>query len=144
MLSETGLDPASLNIEMTESVVMERADLGAPLLQVLRDSKIRVSVDDFGTGYSSLSYLRKLPLDALHIDQSFIRQITANPADTAVVSTIIAMGRSLNLRVIAEGVETEEELAFLKLHGCDEAQGFYFGRPMPSEDFARLLANQLP
>lgn len=144
VLSETGLDPASLNIEMTESVVMERADLGAPLLQVLRDSKIRVSVDDFGTGYSSLSYLRKLPLDALHIDQSFIRQITANPADTAVVSTIIAMGRSLNLRVIAEGVETEEELAFLKLHGCDEAQGFYFGRPMPSEDFARLLANQLP
>jgi EAL domain-containing protein (putative c-di-GMP-specific phosphodiesterase class I) len=95
---------------------------------------VRVSVDDFGTGYSSLSYLRKFPLDALKIDQSFVRQITPKPAEAGIVSAIISMGQSLNLRVIAEGVETADDLAFLKVHNCDEAQGYLFSRPLPAND----------
>jgi EAL domain-containing protein (putative c-di-GMP-specific phosphodiesterase class I) len=98
-----------------------------------------VSVDDFGTGYSSLSYLQQFPIDALKIDQSFIRRITTNSGDTAIVSAIIGMGQSLHLRVIAEGVEAVEDLKFLRAHACDEAQGFYLGRPMPASEFARLV-----
>jgi EAL domain-containing protein (putative c-di-GMP-specific phosphodiesterase class I) len=96
-------------------------------------------VDDFGTGYSSLSYLRKFPIDALKIDQSFVRQITTSPEETSIVTAVISMGRSLNLRVIAEGVESEEEMAFLRSHQCDEAQGYFFSRPVPTEEFANLL-----
>jgi diguanylate cyclase (GGDEF)-like protein len=143
ILHATGLDAKFLNIEMTERVVMERTDLATPILQVLRNRGVRVSVDDFGTGFSSLSQLRKLPLDALHIDQSFVRQITASPVDTAVVSAIVAMGHSLGLRIVAEGIETAEEAAFLKSQECDEAQGFYFGRPMPAGEFSTLLANHV-
>lgn len=143
ILHLTGLDAKFLNIEMTERVVMERTDLAAPILQVLRNRGVRVSVDDFGTGFSSLSQLRKLPLDALHIDQSFVRQITASPVDTAVISAIVAMGHSLGLRIIAEGIETAEEAAFLKRQECDEAQGFYFGRPMPAGEFSTLLAHHM-
>ena len=140
-LVETGMALESLELEVTESVLMERAELIAPILQTLRQKGVRVSVDDFGTGYSSLSYLRKLPLDALKIDQSFVRQISTPPVDTAIVSAIISMGKSLKLRVIAEGVENAEELAFLKAHDCDEAQGFYFSRPVPAAEFAKLLIN---
>ncbi len=93
---------------------------------------MQVAVDDFGTGYSSLSYLRKFPIDALKIDQSFVRQITTAGDDTTIVTAVISMGRSLKLRVIAEGVETLEELAFLRAHQCDEAQGYYFSRPVPA------------
>ena len=98
-----------------------------------------MAVDDFGTGYSSLSYLRKFPIDALKIDQSFVRQITTTPDHTAIVTAVISMGRSLKLRVIAERVETQEELAFLLAHQCDEAQGYYFSRPAPPQQFAKLL-----
>jgi EAL domain-containing protein (putative c-di-GMP-specific phosphodiesterase class I) len=98
-----------------------------------------VAVDDFGTGYSSLSYLRKFSIDALKIDQSFVRQITTVPDETTIVTAVISMGRSLKLRVIAEGVETREELEFLRAHECDEAQGYYFSRPVPAEEFAKLL-----
>ena len=91
-----------------------------------------MAVDDFGTGYSSLSYLRKFSIDALKIDQSFVRQITTAPDQTTIVTAIISMGRILNLRVVAEGVETPEELAFLREHQCDEAQGYYFSRPVPA------------
>jgi EAL domain-containing protein (putative c-di-GMP-specific phosphodiesterase class I) len=98
-----------------------------------------LAVDDFGTGYSSLSYLRKFPIDALKIDQSFVRQITTSPDETTIVTAVISMGRSLKLRVVAEGVETPQELAFLQAHQCDEAQGYYFGRPMIAGQFARLL-----
>jgi EAL domain-containing protein (putative c-di-GMP-specific phosphodiesterase class I) len=98
-----------------------------------------VAVDDFGTGYSSLSYLRKFPINALKIDQSFVRQITTTPDETTIVTAVISMGRSLNLRVIAEGVETQEELAFLQAHQCDEAHGYYFSRPVVGEQFAKLL-----
>jgi EAL domain-containing protein (putative c-di-GMP-specific phosphodiesterase class I) len=96
-------------------------------------------VDDFGTGYSSLSYLQKFPLDALKIDQSFVREISTRPDETTIVRAIISMGRSLNLRIIAEGVETASDLAFLKAQGCDEGQGYYFSRPVPAEQFAKLL-----
>jgi EAL domain-containing protein (putative c-di-GMP-specific phosphodiesterase class I) len=101
-----------------------------------------VSVDDFGTGYSSLSYLKKLPLDTLKIDQSFIHNLSENPDDAAIAIAIISMGQSLNLRVIAEGVESVEDLEFLKAHGCDEAQGFYFSHPVPPREFALLLAQR--
>jgi diguanylate cyclase (GGDEF)-like protein/PAS domain S-box-containing protein len=142
ILDETGLNPRSLELELTESVLMKRAEFTASVLQTLREFGVRVAVDDFGTGYSSLSYLRKFPLDALKIDQSFIRQITTTPDETSIVSAIIRMGQSLKLRVIAEGVETPEELAFLHAHQCDEAQGFYFSRPVPHEQFAKLLEAQ--
>jgi EAL domain-containing protein (putative c-di-GMP-specific phosphodiesterase class I) len=105
---------------------------------------VRVAVDDFGTGYSSLSYLRKFPIDALKIDQSFVRQITTSPAETSIVTAIISMGRSLGLRVIAEGVETQEELAFLQAQECEEAQGYYFSHPLPPRQFVKLLKTGKP
>jgi diguanylate cyclase (GGDEF)-like protein len=142
VLRETGLNPGSLNIEVTESGLMERARFGSPILTSLRDKGIQVSVDDFGTGYSSLSYLRKLPIDALKIDQSFVRQISTTPDDTTIVSAIISMGRSLRLKVVAEGVESAEDVAFLKKQECDEAQGFFFGRPVNAECFAEMYKMQ--
>ena len=102
-----------------------------------------MAVDDFGTGYSSLSYLRKFPIDALKIDQSFVRQITTVPDETIIVKAVISMGRSLKLRVVAEGVETQEELAFLQAHQCDEAQGYYFSRPVLPQQFANMLETSL-
>jgi diguanylate cyclase (GGDEF)-like protein len=140
VLRETGLDPHSLELEVTESVLMRNAEVAASTLKAVRDIGIRVSVDDFGTGYSSLSYLRKFPLDSLKIDQSFLRKIHVAPDDSIIVSAIISMGRAIGLRVIAEGVETVEELAFLEANDCDEAQGFYFSRPVPAEEFVKLLA----
>jgi diguanylate cyclase (GGDEF)-like protein/PAS domain S-box-containing protein len=138
-VAETGLDPKYLELELTESVLMKHTDLAASILKILRGKGVQVSVDDFGTGYSSLSYLQKFPLDALKIDQSFVRWITTNPNEATLVSAIIHMGQSLHLRVIAEGVETAEDLAFLKAHNCDEAQGYYFSRPVPAGQFAKLL-----
>jgi EAL domain-containing protein (putative c-di-GMP-specific phosphodiesterase class I) len=144
ILRETGLDPRSLELEMTESVLMKRAKSTESTLKTLRAKGVLLAVDDFGTGYSSLSYLRKFPIDALKIDQSFVRQITTVPDETAIVTAIISMGRSLNLRVVAEGVETQAELAFLQEHQCEEAQGFYFSRPVGAEPFAKLLKEGIP
>jgi diguanylate cyclase (GGDEF)-like protein/PAS domain S-box-containing protein len=144
ILTETGLDPRSLELELTETVLMKRAESVESVLQELRARGVQVAVDDFGTGYSSLSYLRKFPIDALKIDQSFVRQITTPPHDTTIVSAIISMGRSMNLRVIAEGVETFQELSFLQAHECDEAQGYYFSRPVPADQFAQLLETGIP
>jgi diguanylate cyclase (GGDEF)-like protein/PAS domain S-box-containing protein len=143
-LKETGLDPKSLELELTESVLMKRAESAASVLKALRASGVQIAVDDFGTGYSSLSYLRKFPIDALKIDQSFVRQITAAPDDTTIVTAVISMGRSLKLRVVAEGVETQEELEFLQVHHCDEAQGYYFSRPVLPQQFAKLLQAGIP
>jgi EAL domain-containing protein (putative c-di-GMP-specific phosphodiesterase class I) len=139
ILKDTGLDPKSLELELTESVLMKHAGSTEAILKALRARGVQLAVDDFGTGYSSLSYLRKFPIDALKIDQSFVREITTYPDETSIVTAVISMGRSLNLRVVAEGVETREELAFLQTHRCDEAQGFYFSRPVPPQQFARLL-----
>ena len=140
-LEETGLDPKFLELELTESVLMKRAESAASVLKTLRARGVQVAVDDFGTGYSSLSYLRKFPIDALKIDQSFVRQITTARDDTTIVTAVISMGRSLKLRVVAEGVETQEELEFLQAHQCDEAQGYFFSRPVPPQQFAALLKN---
>ena len=105
---------------------------------------VQIAVDDFGTGYSSLSYLQTFPVDALKIDQSFVRQIGSPGDNKHIVTAVIAMARSLKLRVIAEGVETLEELSFLRAHQCDEAQGYYFSRPVPAQQFARLLEAGIP
>jgi EAL domain-containing protein (putative c-di-GMP-specific phosphodiesterase class I) len=104
---------------------------------------VRVSLDDFGTGYSSLSYLRKFPIDALKIDQSFVGQIAGAGGDASIVTAIISMARSLRLKVIAEGVETPEQLVFLRVHGCDEGQGYYFSRPVPAAQFEALLRSRV-
>ena len=143
-LSETGLDPKSLELELTESVLMKRAESAASVLKTLRARGVQIAVDDFGTGYSSLSYLRKFPINALKINQSFVRQITSTPDDTTIVTAVISMGRSLKLRVVAEGVETQEELTFLRARLCDEAQGYYFSRPVRPEQFAKLLKSGIP
>ena len=139
VLEDTSLDPRSLELELTESVLMKRAESTESVLKTLSAIGVEVAVDDFGTGYSSLSYLRRFPINALKIDQSFVRQITASLDENAIVTAVISMGRSLNLRVIAEGVETQEELAFLQSHECEEAQGYYFSRPVPANQFAKLL-----
>jgi len=138
-INDTGLDPKFLELELTESVLMKRAEATESILKTLRARGVQVAVDDFGTGYSSLSYLRRLPIDALKIDQSFVRQITTDPDETTIVTAVIGMGRSLKLRVVAEGVETQEQLAFLQKYECDEAQGYYFSRPVLPQQFAKLL-----
>jgi diguanylate cyclase (GGDEF)-like protein/PAS domain S-box-containing protein len=139
ILKDTGLDPRFLELELTESVLMKHAGSTASVLKALRARGVQVAVDDFGTGYSSLSYLRKFPMDALKIDQSFVRQITTVPDETTIVTGVISMGRNLKLRVVAEGVETQEEMEFLQAHQCDEAQGYYFSRPVLAHQFAKLL-----
>jgi len=144
VVRETRIDPKSLELELTESVLMKHAASTALILQTVREKGIRVAVDDFGTGYSSLSYLRRFPVDAVKIDQSFIRQISTTGDDTTIVKAVIGMARGLKLQVVAEGVETLEELAFLRAYRCDEAQGYYFSRPVPAEQFAMLLKNGVP
>ena len=139
ILSETGLPARYLELELTEGVLMEDAESAASVLLELKAMGVHLAVDDFGTGYSSLSYLRKFPIDALKIDKSFIHQDTADPDESTIVSAVIAMGRSLGLRVVAEGVETLEELMVLQGLHCDEAQGFYFSRPVAAAQFADLL-----
>ena len=139
ILDETGLDPRLLELELTESVLMRHADSVASILHAVRDIGVQIAVDDFGTGYSSLSYLQKFPVDALKIDQSFVAQITTAGEEAGIVTAVISMAQSLKLRVIAEGVETLEQLRFLRAHECDEAQGFYFSRPVVPEQFAHLL-----
>ena len=143
-LDETGLDPSNLELEVTESVLMKHPECAASTLKILRNRGILVSVDDFGTGYSSLSYLQQFPLHALKIDRSFVCGINTSPPERSIVNAIINMGRSLNLRVIAEGVETARDLAFLKAKHCDEAQGFYFSKPVPADQFASFFERHKP
>ncbi len=138
-LSESGLDPHSLELEMTESVLMKNPELTTSILRALKIKGVRISVDDFGTGYSSLSYLQQFPLDALKIDRSFVERIRKGSIDTTIVRAIIRLGQSLRLRVIAEGVETIEDVKFLKAQDCDEAQGYYFGHAVPATQFASLV-----
>jgi diguanylate cyclase (GGDEF)-like protein len=143
ILAETNLDPRSLELELTESVLMKHAESAASILHSLREKGVQVALDDFGTGYSSLSYLRKFPIDALKIDQSFVSQINIAGDDASIVTAVISMARSLKLRVVAEGVETLEQKVFLQAHECDEAQGYYFSRPVPPQQFAILLTTGL-
>ena len=144
ILDDTGLDPRSLELELTEGILMKRPEATAAVLQTLKDKGVQVALDDFGTGYSSLSYLRKFPIDTLKIDQSFVREISATPDDRTIVNAVIILGRGLNLRVVAEGVETREQLEFLQARRCDEAQGFYFSRAVPASQFAELLETGIP
>jgi diguanylate cyclase (GGDEF)-like protein/PAS domain S-box-containing protein len=139
ILTNSNLDPHSLEIELTESVLMRRVESTAAILQALRKRGVQVAIDDFGTGYSSLSYLRKFPIDALKIDQSFVRQIVGGEDDAAIVTAVISMAKSLKLRVVAEGVETLQELEFLQAHQCEEAQGFFFSRPVAPQQFTTML-----
>jgi diguanylate cyclase len=141
ILKQTRLEPHCLELELTESVLMRHAETTTSLLQQLKAMGVQLAVDDFGTGYSSLSYLRRFPIDALKIDRSFVREITTNPDDATIVSAVISMGRSLKQRVIAEGVETREQLTFLQNQHCAEGQGYYFSRPVFPEQFAKLLEN---
>jgi diguanylate cyclase (GGDEF)-like protein/PAS domain S-box-containing protein len=139
ILSETGLEARYLELEVTEGVLMEDAEFTASVLQELKTMGVHLAVDDFGTGYSSLSYLRQFPIDVLKIDESFIRQITSDPDDSSIVSAIIHMGKSLKHLVIAEGIETQEQRAYLQTQRCTEGQGYLFSRPLAAAQFAHLL-----
>ena len=139
VLRETGLAAQYLELELTESILMQHAEVGMASLQSLWGSGLRLSIDDFGTGYSSLSYLRRFPIHRLKIDISFVRDITVDIEAAAITNAIIVMGKSLKLRVLAEGVETPEQLALLRAQGCDEIQGYYFCKPLPADEIAILL-----
>jgi EAL domain-containing protein (putative c-di-GMP-specific phosphodiesterase class I) len=141
ILQETEVDPTQLEIELTESMVMHNVETAIATLQGLKSLGISLSVDDFGTGYSSLSYLKDLPIDTLKIDRSFVRDIGsgAETEDGILAQAIISLGHALHLKVIAEGVETDAQLHFLKRQGCDQVQGFLYGEPVPPEQFAQLL-----
>lgn len=143
VLDESRLDACYLELELTESSLHRHAESTA-VVQALRDMGVQVAIDDFGTGYSSLSYLRQFPIDVLKIDQSFVHEISALPAGTSIVRAVISMGRSLGHRVIAEGVETEDQLAFLKAEQCGEGQGYYFSEPLLPDQFARLRVELAP
>jgi diguanylate cyclase (GGDEF)-like protein/PAS domain S-box-containing protein len=146
-LKNACLDSRYLELELTESVLMRDTDSTAKVLGGLKAMGVRLTADDFGTGYSSLSYLTRFPIDALKLDRSFVNNIMVSSADAIVVSAVISMGNSLKHRVVAEGVETPEQLAFLQFHGCHDGQGYYFSRPAVAEQFARLLetpSQQLP
>ncbi len=139
ILKETGLPPQYLELELTEGVLMQDAESSAEVLESLKAVGVRLAIDDFGTGYSSLSYLKRFPIDTLKIDGSFVRNIVTDTDDATIVSAVIGMGRNLKQRVIAEGVETHEQLAFLRTQQCEEGQGFHFSPPLSAADFAPLL-----
>jgi EAL domain-containing protein (putative c-di-GMP-specific phosphodiesterase class I) len=134
-LGDSGLDPHLLDLELTESSVLEDSETLIAELAQLRMLGCEISIDDFGTGYSSLRYIKRFPVDRLKIDQSFIRNLPRDPNDVAIVRTIMSLGHSLDLSILAEGIETEEQRAFLAAEGCDEFQGYLFAKPMSFDDF---------
>jgi diguanylate cyclase (GGDEF)-like protein/PAS domain S-box-containing protein len=138
-LAQAALDPAYLELELTESFVMQDAERINVAMQSLKKLGVDIAVDDFGTGYSSLSYLKRFPVDRLKVDKSFVRDIDSDPDDAAIVRAIITLGHALGLKVVAEGVETSAHLDFLQQHGCDELQGYYFSRPVPAAELEALL-----
>jgi len=133
------IDPTRLKLELTESVLLDNVAGIVETMNTLNEIGVRFSLDDFGTGYSSLQYLKKLPLHQLKIDQSFVRDLAVDSSDKAIVNTVIAMAHSLNLEVIAEGVETEEQRQYLESAGCTHYQGYFFGKPMPIKQFKEAL-----
>jgi EAL domain-containing protein (putative c-di-GMP-specific phosphodiesterase class I) len=140
MLRESGLDPACLDLEITESIAMDNAEQVLSTLTLLKNLGVRITMDDFGTGYSSLAYLKRFPLDTLKIDRAFVREMVADPKDGAVVRAVIDLAHGIGLRVIAEGVETEEQRDILRSLGCDGMQGFLFSRPISAEALRALLS----
>jgi EAL domain-containing protein (putative c-di-GMP-specific phosphodiesterase class I) len=145
-LREAGLDPRLLEIEITEGGAMQDVERSVETLTGLRALGVSIAVDDFGTGYSSLSYLKRLPVDRVKLDQSFVRDLTTSSDDAAIASAVIAMAHSLTLEVVAEGVESQEQLAFLRRQGCDAMQGYLVSHPVASQEFVQLLeqGNALP
>jgi EAL domain-containing protein (putative c-di-GMP-specific phosphodiesterase class I) len=137
-LSEVGLDPRKLEVEVTETVAVLDVEHTAKVLHQLKDLGVRISIDDFGTGYSSLSYLRQFPVDTIKLDRSFVRDITA-PHEGAIVSSVISMAHSMSMKVMAEGVENETQMNFLKAHHCDRLQGFFYSVPLSTTSLARFI-----
>jgi EAL domain-containing protein (putative c-di-GMP-specific phosphodiesterase class I) len=140
-LAEADLEVDYLELEITESLLMENPQAASEMLNRLRKRGVRLSIDDFGTGYSSLCYLKQFALDKLKIDRTFVRDVVTNPDDSAIITAIIAMANQLKLRVVAEGVETEDQLRFLMKHGCDKVQGYFFSKPLPSAECIQFLEN---
>jgi diguanylate cyclase (GGDEF)-like protein/PAS domain S-box-containing protein len=141
ILADTGMDPQLLELELTETVLIDESRSVADVLRELKEIGVRLALDDFGTGYSSLTHLKRFPIDALKIDRSFVRDLTTDSDGASIVTAMIGMGRNLHMQVVAEGVETRQQLQILRAHGCHQAQGYYFGRPVPGEEFGRLLEN---
>jgi diguanylate cyclase (GGDEF)-like protein/PAS domain S-box-containing protein len=144
VFAETGVDPNAVELEITEGLLMQNTSTNTSLLHALKDKGLRLSVDDFGTGFSSLSYLKHFPVDSLKIDQTFIKHLPDNRNDASITSAIIGLGHSMNLTVVAEGIETEEQATFLKERSCDCGQGFYFAHALPAEQISTLLSNGRP
>jgi len=144
ILAETGLDPGNLELEITESVLMDESEVGIETLRALRALGVRLVLDDFGTGYSSLSYLKHLPLDTIKIDRSFVAEMTDNAADAAIVEAVVALAHGLHIDVVAEGIETAAQLAALRELGCDRGQGFFYARPLPADELRALLSADRP
>jgi EAL domain-containing protein (putative c-di-GMP-specific phosphodiesterase class I) len=138
-LEKTGLEPRLLELELTESILVEDIDHLLAQLDVLKRLGVKLAIDDFGTGYSSLAYLKKFNIDRLKIDQSFVRDINTDPNDAAIVRAIVQMAHTLNLDVIAEGVENEAMLKHVRESGCDEVQGYFFSKPLSANDFAAFM-----
>jgi EAL domain-containing protein (putative c-di-GMP-specific phosphodiesterase class I) len=143
ILNETGFPADRLELELTESALMQQEENAVKMLHLLRARDIRLAIDDFGTGYSSLSYLKRFPLDILKIDKSFVDDIPFHRDDMEIAATIIAMGHTLGFKVMAEGVETEEQLNFLQAKGCDMYQGYLTSPPVPAEAFEKLLRSRM-
>jgi diguanylate cyclase (GGDEF)-like protein len=139
VLTQTGLDPQYLNLELTESSIMRNRDLSVTMLGELRDMGVKLSLDDFGTGFSSLAYLKHLPIDTLKIDQSFVKEMTSDPDDAALVMSVINLAHNLRLKVVAEGVETREQFGFLSLLRCDEVQGYLISKPLSAQSVVGLI-----
>jgi EAL domain-containing protein (putative c-di-GMP-specific phosphodiesterase class I) len=139
ILSQDGFDSTCLELELTESILMHHTEDNIATLKGFKTMGLRLAIDDFGTGYSSMSYLQRFPVDVLKIDRSFVMHLPASTSSAAIVDAIVTLGHGLQLDVVAEGVETMEQLAFLQAHGCDEGQGFHFGHPLPLEEFRKLL-----
>ena len=139
MLKTTGLPPNYLELEVTESGLMEDPEEAIAKMKILRAKGSHFSIDDFGTGYSSLGYLKRLPIDTLKIDRSFVMDSTTDKDDQEIIKMIITMARNLSMKTVAEGVETKEQREFLTQHGCCMMQGYYFGRPMPADQFEKML-----
>jgi diguanylate cyclase (GGDEF)-like protein len=144
ILKATGMDPRLLELQITERLLIHDIERTLHILTALKTLGVRIAVDEFGTGYSTLATLQRFPLDTIKIDRSFMRDFAVAALDTGLANAVIAMGKSLSLTVVAQGVETREQAEFLRLHACDELQGFYFNRPLPADEFAKLLRDQAP